>query len=64
MAAIASPTWAEAQAMDPIERSAFNIVRGEVNGDEFWWDAEWFDSDGKIQVGGWKSQIESKLVGS
>ena len=58
MAAIASPTWAEAQMMDPIERAAFNIVRGEMNGDTFLWESEWYDKEGRPQRGGWKSQIE------
>lgn len=60
MAALASPTWAECQAMDPIERAAMNIVKGEMQGDEYLWDAEWFDASGKPQTGGWKSVIKDR----
>jgi len=60
MAAVACPTWTEVQAMDPIERAAFNIVKGEVNGDNFLWDHEWYDNDGIPQKGGWKSQLEAR----
>jgi hypothetical protein len=60
MASLASPTWAEVLAMDETTRAAFNIVKGEQNGDEYLWDAEWYEKDGSLQVGGWKSVIEKK----
>lgn len=46
--------------MVDIERDAFNIVKGEMNGDEFLWDAIWYEKDGRPMTGGWKSTIEKK----
>ena len=63
MASIAAPTWAEVQAMDSVERAAFNIIRGEMSGDTFLWDSEWYDKDGSPQRGGWKSQIDGNKGG-
>ncbi len=44
--------------MDPIERDAFNIVKGQMQGDEYLWDAVWYTPEGEQVIGGWKSQIE------
>jgi hypothetical protein len=44
--------------MDPIERDAFNIIKGEQNGDEFIWDVEYEDDDGNPHVGAFKSVLK------
>jgi hypothetical protein len=48
--------------MDPIERAAINIVKGEMNGDKFLFDAEWYDKDGRPQRGGWKSALDGRSL--
>ena len=44
--------------MDPIELAAMNIIKGEMQGDQFLWEVEWYDREGKPQKGGWKSAVE------
>lgn len=47
--------------MDMIVLEAFNIVKGEVNGDEFLWDHEYRDpKSGLMMRGIWKSYLESQ----
>jgi hypothetical protein len=61
MAAIACPTWAEVLAFPPEELQAFNIVKGELNGDEFLWDQPHFDRKAqKMTKGVWKSVMEKE----
>lgn len=60
MAAVACPTWREVQTMDPVELEAMNIVRGEMNNDEFIWDYEYWDEDGKPHTGAWLSWIKKQ----
>lgn len=60
MASLVAPTWGEVQSMDEDVRAAMCIVKGEMNGDTYLWDEEWHDKDGSLQVGGWKSTIDSK----
>lgn len=47
--------------MDPIHRDALNIIRGEQNGDEFLYEAEYEDETGNVRVGIFRS--EAKRLG-
>jgi hypothetical protein len=46
--------------MSQLELDAFNIVKGEMNGDKYEWDAEWHDSTGKPHTGAWRSFLDDK----
>lgn len=44
--------------MEPVWRDALNIVKGEMNGDVFYFEAEFEDDKGAYHVGGWKSELK------
>ena len=61
MAAIVCPTWAEVQRLAPEELEAVNIVKGEMNGDEFLWEQTYFDKIAQRNIKGcWKSSLDEK----
>ena len=60
MAAVAQPTWREVQTLDPETLEALNVVKGEMNGDEFLWDYEYWDEEGRLHTGAWKSWAEKR----
>jgi hypothetical protein len=44
-----------------MEVDAFNIIKGEANGDKFLWDHPWVDPETGVQVTGvWQSMLEKK----
>lgn len=49
--------------MDPVYRDAINVIRGEMNGDTFVWDHEYWDDDGRPVVGAFQSFIEKQSGG-
>lgn len=60
MASLVQPSWTELQWLDEITISAINIVKGEMNGDEFLWDHEEEDEEGVISKGIWKSTLDAR----
>ena len=60
MAALAAPTWAEVQTMDDETLVAMNIIKGQMNGDEFIWDHEVVSEDGSVSYGAWKSTLDQE----
>jgi hypothetical protein len=48
--------------MSPTVLAAINIIRGEMNGDEFLWDEKYY-LDGEVFFGIWKSQKDKNKNG-
>jgi hypothetical protein len=59
MALVSSPTWTEAQLLTPEELEAMAVIKGEMQGDEYLWDVEYYEPRAEKKIkGGWKSRIE------